>query len=101
MAQVWAVGGGKGGVGKSFVTANLASQLAMDGYKVIVIDLDLGGANVHTCLGVGVPTVSLSDFIQKRVYTLEELCVPTPIKNLSLISGANDSLTIANLKYSQ
>lgn len=99
--QVWAVGGGKGGVGKSFVTANLAAQLAFDNKKVIVVDLDLGGANVHTCLGCSMPELSLSDFIQKRVSTLEETCVQTSIPNLKLISGANDSVTIANLKYSQ
>ena len=54
-SKVWAIGGGKGGVGKSLVTANLSICLSLMGYKVIAIDLDLGGANLHTCLGVSIP----------------------------------------------
>jgi len=51
-ARVWAVGGGKGGIGKSFLVANLATIAARSGKRVILIDADLGGANLHTCLGV-------------------------------------------------
>ena len=40
--KIWAVGGGKGGVGKSLVTANTAITLAKNGFKVIAVDLDLG-----------------------------------------------------------
>src|SRR6516162_5960252 len=64
--QIWAVGGGKGGVGKSLVAANLAISLARTGAKVCAIDLDLGCANLHTCLGIEIPQVTLSDFFSKR-----------------------------------
>ena len=50
-----AVMSGKGGVGKSFVAAGLASSLARRGYDTVIIDLDLGGANVHTLLGIKHP----------------------------------------------
>ena len=50
--KVWAIGGGKGGVGKSLVSANVSICLALMGYKVVTVDLDLGGANLHTCLGI-------------------------------------------------
>ncbi|MBA2406278.1 MAG: P-loop NTPase, partial [Bdellovibrionales bacterium] len=50
--KIWAVGGGKGGVGKSLVSANVAICLALMGNKVVAVDLDLGGANLHTCLGL-------------------------------------------------
>jgi flagellar biosynthesis protein FlhG len=96
--KVWAVGGGKGGVGKSLVTANTSICLALMGYKVVTVDLDLGGANMHTCLGLPIPDKTLSDYISKKVGNINELVVPTPIKNLSVISGAQDDLGIANLK---
>lgn len=96
--KVWAIGGGKGGVGKSLVTANTSICLALMGHKVVVVDLDLGGANMHTCLGVPIPEKTLSDFISKKVGNINDLLVPTPIRNLHIISGAQDELGIANLK---
>jgi flagellar biosynthesis protein FlhG len=99
--KVWAIGGGKGGVGKSLVTANVSICLALMGYKVVSIDLDLGGANLHTCLGVPIPERTLSDYLSKKVRSLNELLTPTPISNLSIISGAQDDVGIANLKQMQ
>lgn len=96
--KIWAVGGGKGGVGKSLLTANTSICLALMGYKVVSIDLDLGGANLHTCLGVPIPDRTLSDYLTKRVPSLNELLTQTPIENLSIISGAQDDVGIANLK---
>ena len=97
--KIWAVGGGKGGVGKSLVSANVAICLALMGNKVIAVDLDLGGANLHTCLGLPIPQVTLSDFVSKKVTSFSELLVPTPISNLKIISGAQDELGMANLKH--
>jgi len=96
--RVWAIGGGKGGVGKSLVTANVSICLALMGYRVVTIDLDLGGANLHTCLGLSIPEKTLSDFLARKVKSLNELVTPTHIKNLSIISGAQDEIGIANLK---
>lgn len=96
--KVWAIGGGKGGVGKSLVTANLSICLSLMGYRVIAIDLDLGGANLHTCLGVPIPEKTLSDYLTKKERNLQDLVTATPIPNLSIISGAQDDVGIANLK---
>jgi len=96
--KIWAVGGGKGGVGKSLVTANTSICLALMGYKVVTVDLDLGGANMHTCLGIPIPEKTLSDYISKKVSNINDLVVPTPIKNLQIISGAQDELGMANLR---
>lgn len=94
---IWAVGGGKGGVGKSLISSSLGICLARQGHKVTLIDLDLGGANLHTCIGAPPPQLTLSDFLKGRVPLLESLITPTEIKNLDFISGANDALDIASM----
>lgn len=99
MKKIWAIGGGKGGVGKSLVSANVAICLALMGHKVVAVDLDLGGANLHTCLGLPIPQTTLSDYVSKKVTNFEELLVSTPITNLKIISGAQDELGMANLKH--
>ncbi len=99
--QVWAVGGGKGGVGKSLVASSLAISLARAGHKVTAIDLDLGGANLHTTLGVELPRQTLSDFFSHRVHQLDQCAVPTGIPNLDLVSGAQDSVGVANIDFNE
>ena len=101
MAQICPIGGGKGGTGKSFVTGNLGILLARQRFKTLLIDADLGAANLHTIIGLSHPEISLSDFLNKRVSTLEETILETPIPNLFLISGARNKLDIANLAYEQ
>src|SRR5713226_5358001 len=46
--RIIAVGGGKGGIGKTLLTANLGIALAQRGFKVVLVDADLGGANLPT-----------------------------------------------------
>ena len=99
--QVWSVGGGKGGIGKSLIASSAAIALSRMGQKVIAIDLDLGGANLHTSLGVDLPKQSLSDFFTQRVSNLEDCVTPTGIPNLSIISGAQDAVGIANISTAQ
>jgi flagellar biosynthesis protein FlhG len=99
--KVIAVGGGKGGIGKSLVSANLGIALAARGASVVMLDADLGGANLHTCLGVGQPAVSLSDFINNRVARLEDTIVSGGVERLGLIAGAHDTLDAANPRHSQ
>lgn len=101
LKQIWAVGGGKGGVGKSLLSSSLAISLSRTGQKVLAIDLDLGGANLHTTLGVDLPRQTLNDFFSERVNSIQACITPTPIPNLELISGAQDSVQIANLSEAQ
>ena len=98
-ANFWAVGSGKGGVGKSVVTANLAIALAQKGKKCVILDADLGGANQHTILGMPYPRTSLADLFSRTVPSLKEILLPTPIPNLWLISGAHAQLDMANPKH--
>jgi flagellar biosynthesis protein FlhG len=93
--RIVAVGGGKGGIGKSLVSANLGIALARAGHRVTLVDVDLGGANLHTCLGINQPQGTLSDVVTKGT-RIDALSAPTGIENLSLVSGAMDALDAAN-----
>ena len=99
--QVWSVGGGKGGIGKSLITAAVGYQLARMGRKVVLVDADLGGANLHTCLGLAGPALTLGDFICRRAERIEDVLVETGVPGLRLISGSADFLGAANIKYAQ
>jgi flagellar biosynthesis protein FlhG len=99
--QIWSVGGGKGGIGKSLLAASIGWQLARMGKRVVLVDADLGGANLHTCLGLSTSGRTLADFIQKRVATIQDVLVDVGPAGLSLISGASDLLSAANIKHAQ
>lgn len=101
MAHIWPIGGGKGGSGKSFITSSLGRLSAGLGRRTLVIDLDLGAANLHTLVGVPYPSKSFSDFLYKKVARLDDAIEETPFENLFLISGAQDHFDIANLPYEQ
>ncbi len=65
------------------------------------MDADLGGANLHTCLGLPQPRLGLGDFIERRIERLEEAYAPTGVERLLLVSGAADPLDVANPKHQQ
>jgi flagellar biosynthesis protein FlhG len=99
--RVVSIGGGKGGIGKSLISANLGIELARRGKRVVLVDADLGGANLHTTLGIDLPRRTLSDFIERKVARIEDVVTPTGIANLGLVSGALDHLDAANPRYAQ
>jgi len=99
--KILAIAGGKGGVGKSFITANLGMALAKTGRRVVLVDMDLGGANLHTYLGLGQIDTSISNFFTSPGNSINDLISDTNIPHLGLISGSTSTLNIANLKYFQ
>jgi flagellar biosynthesis protein FlhG len=99
--KVWAVGGGKGGIGKSVISVLLAFWLVRMGYRTVLVDADLGGANLHTLMGIKNPPFTLNDFITKKYKSLEDICIKTDLDNFCLISGACEILSLSNLKYVQ
>jgi len=101
MSQTCPIGGGKGGSGKSFITANLGVLFTKQGKKVVLVDLDLGGSNLHTFLSLRNPKLGLNDFLKRDCKDLDQVAVPTSIPNLSLISSTNCSHEIGNLFHTQ
>jgi len=99
--HIIAIGGGKGGTGKSLIATSIGICLANRGNDVLLIDADLGTANLHTFLGLEPPKRGLSDFVSKKESTISGVITKTGINNLKLISGANDMIGIANLSYGQ
>lgn len=93
------VGSGKGGVGKTVFTANLGAVLASYGKTVIVVDLDLGGANLHTYLGVRNRHPGVGSIVWKKEKKLENLVVPTGVDRLFLVPGDNLLPGTANLDF--
>jgi flagellar biosynthesis protein FlhG len=94
-----AIGGGKGGVGKSVVALNLALSIAKLGARVIVVDADLGSANLHTMLGIDRPGLTLQALLDGRVKDLSEVVLPTGYANLQLVPGSVAVPGAANLHH--
>ena len=98
--EIWAVGGGKGGTGKSFVISSMGIHLAQKGGRTILLDADLGGANLHTFLGMNRLPHSLSDFFDRKL-PLTDIVVPSGIANLELITGSFSSLDSESINHAQ
>lgn len=96
---IWAVGGGKGGTGKSFVSVSLAIHLAELEKNVTLIDADLGGPNLHTFLGMKESNLDLGDFVTNKVPNLKDTVILTPFAGLNLIKGTENILFMANMNY--
>lgn len=96
---IWAVGGGKGGTGKSFIAASLAIHLASQEKDVVLIDADLGGPNLHTFLAMNDSHLDLGHFFTNKVSRLEETTAFTPFSGLRLIRGTDKIPFMTNLNY--
>jgi flagellar biosynthesis protein FlhG len=89
LPTIIAVGGGKGGVGKSVISANLAGKIARNA-KVLAVDLDLGGANLHTYFGLKTPKLTISDLILGSRVDFQDISIPSGITNLDLVCAGQD-----------
>jgi flagellar biosynthesis protein FlhG len=85
-ARTLAVTSGKGGVGKTFVTANLAAALAAQGQRVLVLDADLGLANLDVVLNLH-PKLTLHDVFTEKA-SLEQAILPAPGGFSVLLAGS-------------
>lgn len=87
MSHIIPLASGKGGVGKSMLTANLGLALAAQGLKVLLVDLDLGSSNLHSFLKVSNTNVGIGGYYFKNAAALEELKVDTEWPGLQIITG--------------
>ena len=85
-ADILAVTSGKGGVGKTFVSANLAAALARRGERVLVLDADLGLANLDVVLNL-YPKITLHDVFTGKA-KLEDAILPAPGGFSVLLAGS-------------
>ena len=97
-APVFAITSGKGGVGKTNVVANLAAALVQKQHRVMVIDADLGLANLDLFLGVK-PIYTLADFFSGAA-TLQQVIVASP-DGILLLPGASGIQEVTALRYDQ
>lgn len=87
--RMLAVGGGRGGAGKSLVAQNLAVYFAQLGKNVILVDLDPTGANLHAQFGVTAHANPPSD---ETTEDLAKALVPTFVPGLSILPGPHDAI---------
>ena len=117
--KVVAIAGGKGGVGKSLVAANVGIFLATLGKRVILVDAAFGAPNLHIFAGVPRPTRSLGEAIARPaspagaappnggaasidgMVPLADLAVATHVPNVRLIGGVSDPPSVANITAEQ
>jgi flagellar biosynthesis protein FlhG len=86
-----AVGGGRGGVGKSLIAVNLAVYFAQLGKEVVLVDADAGGSNVHAHFGLKAARVE-PDFESDGRDGVARALVPTSVPGLSLLPAAHDAV---------
>ena len=93
-----AITSGKGGVGKTLVTVNLAVLYARKGLKVLLIDADLGLANIDVVLGLK-PQCTIQDVLDGRL-TLDQVAIPGPY-GITVLPAASGVAELSDMKEAQ
>lgn len=99
--RIIAIGGGKGGTGKSILAANVGVFLATLGKQVVAVDASLGSATLHLLLGASPPGVSLGATLSDLDGTLAPAVGQTPVPGLRLVAGEGDPLEMARPRRAQ
>lgn len=99
--EILVVGGGKGGVGKTCFSANIAVEIAQKGWRVVVVDADLSCSNLETVLGQHAEKRLDDFFLQRGGKNLSDVITQTNYPNLGIVSGTSGLLHVANPKFQQ
>ncbi len=81
------VASGKGGAGKSLITANLGLRLGAAGVRTVVVDMDLGGSNLHTYLGYRNKHKGIGNFLSDTKTRFKDIIVQTHVPALRFVPG--------------
>ena len=100
MSQIIPVASGKGGVGKSLLSANLAIALGQQGKKVILVDLDLGASDLHLVIGQKPGAASLGSWFTEKS-DFKDIIQQTDYQNVSFIAGDSQIPDLTSLKHVQ
>lgn len=98
--QILPIASGKGGVGKSLLSANLAIALGQAGKKVVLADLDLGASNLHLALGHNVKNNSIGTYLTDKS-SFQSIIEATEYENVSFIAGDSQIPGLTTLKAAQ
>lgn len=98
--QIIPIASGKGGVGKSLLSANLAITLGQAGKKVLLVDLDLGASNLHLVIGQQSPKNGIGTFLTGQS-DFEDIVMKTDYENVWFIAGDSEIPGLTSLKVSQ
>lgn len=99
-SRIIAVGGAKGGIGKSTFATNLGIYLSSLGKRTVLVDLDLGGANLHLYLGERFLKYNINDYLNKNVPSISDIMVSTKY-GPDLVGGGSSQLGSANINFSR
>ncbi|NIZ19850.1 P-loop NTPase [Entomospira culicis] len=95
------VASGKGGVGKSTLSTNIAITLAKKGKQVVLVDLDLGAGNLHITLGVKGISHGVGTFLVSPQMDINDLVMRTEYDKLFFLAGDGGVVGLANLTFQQ
>jgi flagellar biosynthesis protein FlhG len=99
--RVIPIASGKGGVGKSLVSANLGVAFAQAGKRVVLVDMDLGASNLHLVLGHHSPHMGIGTYLNNTRSNFADVITETDTRGLRFISGDNEIPGTANLSVNQ
>ncbi|HBB13754.1 MAG TPA: ATP-binding protein, partial [Treponema sp.] len=98
--QIIPVASGKGGVGKSLLSANLAIALGQAGKKVLLVDLDLGASNLHLVIGQPSPKIGIGTYLTGQSQ-FSEIITKTDYENVDFIAGDSEIPGLTTLRASK
>ncbi|MBN1543727.1 P-loop NTPase [candidate division KSB1 bacterium] len=98
-SRIFALGGGKGGVGKTVLTVAVGIELASRGRSVCIVDADFAGANLHHVFGFFSPPLTLYDYLVAEESDINRFRLETTVPGLTLIAGCSGRLSLSNLAY--